>query len=51
MNVGSSLNNLEVEAENVEIAINFEALEFRIAIFISTIWSPEVQLTIELDSW
>jgi hypothetical protein len=33
INVGSSLNNLEIEAENVEVAINLEDLELKIAIF------------------
>jgi hypothetical protein len=32
MNVGSSLNNLEIEAKNVEVAINLENLELKIAI-------------------
>jgi hypothetical protein len=33
INVGSSLNNLDIEAKNVEVAINLEDLELRIAIF------------------
>jgi hypothetical protein len=33
INVGSSLNNLEIEAKNVEVAINLEDLELKIAIF------------------
>jgi hypothetical protein len=33
INEGSSLNNLEIEAENDEVAINLEDLEVRIAIF------------------
>jgi hypothetical protein len=33
INVGNSLNNLEIEAKNVEVAINLEDLEVKIAIF------------------
>jgi hypothetical protein len=33
INVGSLQNNLEIEAKNVEVAINLEDLELRIAIF------------------
>jgi hypothetical protein len=33
INVDSSLNNLEIEAKNVEVAINLEDLELKIAIF------------------
>jgi hypothetical protein len=33
INVGSSLNNFEIEAKNVEVAINLEDLEIKIAIF------------------
>jgi hypothetical protein len=33
INVGSLLNNLEIEAKNVEVAINLEDLELKIAIF------------------
>jgi hypothetical protein len=33
INVGSSLKNLEIEAKNVEVAINLEDLELNIAIF------------------
>jgi hypothetical protein len=33
INVGSSLNNLEIEAKNVEVEITLEDLELRIAIF------------------
>jgi hypothetical protein len=29
INVGSSLNNLETEAKNVEVAINLEDLELK----------------------
>jgi predicted transport protein len=33
VNEGSLLNNLEIEAKNVEVAINSEDLELKIAIF------------------
>jgi hypothetical protein len=33
INIGNSLNNLEIKAKNVEVAINLEDLELRIAIF------------------
>jgi hypothetical protein len=33
INVGSSLNNLEIEGKNVEVAIDLEDLELKIAIF------------------
>jgi hypothetical protein len=33
INVGSSLNNLEIEAKNVEVAINLEDLELKNSIF------------------
>jgi hypothetical protein len=32
-NLGSSLNNLEIVAKNVEVSINLEDLELKIAIF------------------
>jgi hypothetical protein len=32
INVGSSLNNLEIEAKNVEVTINLEDLELKIAL-------------------
>jgi hypothetical protein len=33
INEGSLLNNLEIEAKNVEVAIKLEDLELKIAIF------------------
>jgi hypothetical protein len=33
INVGSSLNNLKIEAKNFEVVINLEDLEFKVAIF------------------
>jgi hypothetical protein len=33
INVGSLLNNLEIEAKNVEVAIDLEDLELKIATF------------------
>jgi hypothetical protein len=33
INIGSSLNNLEIEAKKVEVANNLEDIELKIAIF------------------
>jgi hypothetical protein len=53
-NVGSSLNNLEIEAKMLKLRLNVEDLEIRVAIFIEKYFnlsSLEVQLQLNLKIW